>query len=452
MALLEPLARDNPRAPDYARSLGTARQNLAALEQSAGHAADAERDSLAALAARRALAEAVPGVPAYRHELAQAVAQRAVLLQLQNRLDDADATNREAAGLFEKLLAESPGVPDYLYDLASAENNRAGLAARRGNVPEAVALWTAAADRLDALAKRLPDRPLYPLQLGRWLTQLAITQSQVNQRRAAIASFDRAAAALRGAGKSAEARRELARTLNNRATLLAGAGQIEPARRAYTEAVEMLDAVAKESGGEAAVAAELCDPLANRARTLTAVALHREAADDWSRVAKLRKLQFGTSPTAAGRAALADALTECGFSLREGGDPEAAAARFRDALAAAGKPEAATTEAVRRAYLGLAETQLGLDDAAGAAKSAAEWVKALPTDAPTLVNAAAVLAQCSKASKGPAAEKQAARAVELLRDALKSGVKDAAVFEQIAGLAPLRGRADYKQLLGAKPR
>jgi predicted Ser/Thr protein kinase len=457
---LAALAADHPAVPAYARERAAVLQNLAVLHLADGKPAEADAVSRDALEALRRLASAAPKVPAYRQELARAWLKRATLLQLRGSAAEADAAYGEAVALLEALSAADPAAPDAAYELAIALQNRARLRHAAGRAADAERDWRRAGELLGKLERRYPDQPRYARERARGLNEMAAALAANPAGRAEAERLFHEAEAVQQDLASrhpddAEILRELARTRSNLGILLATAGRTPAAEQAFEAAVKMLEPLAaksEEAGGELAAA------LANRAGLRGALGEHKTAAADWERVAGWYRPRHEAAPgDAARRGGLAESLVGWADALRKGGRRADAVARYVEAEAAAAGEPAALAAVRRRAWLGLAETRLEQGDAKAAADAARAWAAAMPADAVSLVNAASVLAGAAglagKANDGAAiAEGYAASAVGLLRKAMAAGVKDAAAFDGVPALEPLRSRDDYKRLKAAAPK
>jgi hypothetical protein len=121
-------------------------------------------------------------------------------------------------------------------------------------------------------------------------------------------------------------------------------------------------------------------------------------------------------------------------------------------------------EALREHYHGVGDTALLQKDHAGAAEAADKLAQVRPDNASDSELAARFFGRCvslaendaglSPAERESLAQRYADRAMEHLHEAVRRGHTKVASFKRLEALKPLRGRADFQQLVaepGAQP-
>ncbi|MHB1425841.1 MAG: tetratricopeptide repeat protein [Gemmataceae bacterium] len=201
--MFEPLLADNPRQPDYRRSLfdcyrylgmcdrqrhdavalSSDRKTLAFCEESArlfpedqswqvrvaglynelghcqvvmGRLPDAEHCFKKSLALREVLAKQDPSAEGHQHAIAIVANNLGELQRARGRFAEAEDTYRKAAATFERLFARSPDDPWRAHKTGTVACNRAGLLLAAGRYHEATTLLTPQILRLEPFARKEP--------------------------------------------------------------------------------------------------------------------------------------------------------------------------------------------------------------------------------------------------------------------------------------------------------
>jgi tetratricopeptide (TPR) repeat protein len=242
VAQFEDLARRNPAAAEYRRSLASAHNWLGeTLRPVASQHDAAEREYGRALALQRELAAAAPGEAAYRQELARTLYNRGILYSSADTADEAafargETDFREAIRLLEGVVDSSGGQA--AQELARAYNNLAALLSEKpSGVPEARQRY----ERAIAIHAGLIDRPSRTreqlLEMAKFSNNYAELLRQLRELGPARLASDRALRIIEELGRPAPSLGiELADAHNLRARILEAEGSPD-AWSAYREAL-----------------------------------------------------------------------------------------------------------------------------------------------------------------------------------------------------------------------
>jgi serine/threonine protein kinase/tetratricopeptide (TPR) repeat protein len=168
------LVRQHGDRPEFRTRLARYRNNVAMLQNAAGHPEDAEktlRTTIELLAPSIQGPEALPGP---RWQLARASNNLGALL-LGQRPEEARTQLGHARAVLAKLNAEFPAITQYSVELSSVEYNLGLLAQRAGKHDESVASFKASARLLESLRTRFPETPAYLFKLA--MADVAISES-----------------------------------------------------------------------------------------------------------------------------------------------------------------------------------------------------------------------------------------------------------------------------------
>jgi serine/threonine-protein kinase len=313
---------------------------------------------------------------------------------------DAQQSYGDARRLFEQLAKAHPEVTKYQADLAGTFNNLGVLQAESGRRDEAERSWGEARRLFEQLAQTHPEVTKYQVDLAGTYTSLGLLQHESGRRVEAERSYGEARRRYEQLAKAhpevPEYQADLALTYNNLGNLQVDSGRAGAALDWYARAMEALQAALTIDPMHAKARRYLRNAHWSRAQALTRLARHAEAARDWGRVIDL-----------------VDGPLRPAFRLQ-----------LAVSLARAG-------------------------DHAQAVAEASALAEAKDADATMVYNAACVGAQASAAVKNDTtlADRYAARAVELLREAVAKGFKDVEHLKKDSDLDRLRGRDDFKKLV-----
>lgn len=243
----------------------------------------------------------------------------------------------------------------------------------------------------------------------------------------------------------------LANTANNLGVYLESGPEGE---RLYREALEVVEGLIARSPQwqpyritRAFAMSNLAGELARRNAATEAEALYRRVIPQWRELA-------GAEPKAF--KVLDECLADFGALLRRNGRAADAEQLDREALGS-WKKLVETFPDDAKARVGLARSHCRLRDHAGAAKVAEDLARVGAARSGDLVKAVCILAGCAKqagaddklpeSKRAELARVHADRAMELLRQAVRLGYRDAAFLKNEPELEPLRSRNDFEALL-----
>jgi serine/threonine-protein kinase len=418
--LRKQLAADFPTLTSYRQDLADTQQNLAILCATSGRMQEAEQAFRDALAIRKELAASFPTVTQYRQELASAFNNLGVLLYQTGRPKDAEAAYREGLELARRLAAEAPTIPRYRNLVATWLFNLALLLKELDRIREAEQAYAEALALERQLTAEYPKVPFYRFKLAKVQNGL-VTLFQATERPKAAEAACREAIALY-AQLSAdypnipEYRQEHAVSLDNLGKLLRDTGRSGEAEKALEEALALQRNLVRTHpevphyGHEQAVTMKL----------LATVLLDQKA------FARARAFLEEARPLHEAAVKSNRSHPDYGSSYRDN------RAVLVSILAAQGEPERAKAAAEELARLGL---DAGADSYA-AARALAACASRVEKES-----------ELTPAQRATRARSYADQAMELLRQALTRGYKDAAHLQKDADLAPLRGREEFRRLL-----
>jgi serine/threonine-protein kinase len=397
--LLEPLARGHSEVPEYQADLAKTYRNLGDLQQDSGRRAEAERSYGEAICLREQLAKTHPEVPEYQADLAKTYRNLGDLQQDSGRRAEAEQSYGEARRLYERLAQAHSEIPEYQAGLARTYFNLGNLQRESGRAGEAGRSYGEARRLQEQLATAHPDVPEYQDDLALTYNGLGLLQQASGRGGEAERSYGEARRLLEPLAREHPEvpgyRVSVGGTYVNLGTLQSDSGEVGTALDWYAKGIAALQAPAADPN-HARARLYLRNAHWGRAQALTRLARHPEAAQGWGRALELDN------------------------------GPARPFFRFQRALslARAGDHAPAVSEANA-----LAETK--------------------DVNASMLYDLACVCSVASASVKNDAklSDRYAARAVELLRQAVARGYKDVEHLKKDPDLDPLRGREDFKQLL-----
>jgi serine/threonine protein kinase/tetratricopeptide (TPR) repeat protein len=386
-----------PAVPEYQQELAKTHHNLAVLLNRLGQRDAALKVFEAALDLQKKLVTAFPVMPQYQQNLSKTHHNLAVLLVELGQLGAARTQFESARDLRKRLVAAFPTVPNYQRDLAHTHNSL-GLLLRHLSQPAAArAEYTTAHDLQQKLATAYPAVPEYQEELAGTHNNLGLLLTGLGQHDAARKEFESARNVHQKLATAFPAvpdyQINLGASYCNFGILVRGAGQAADSLHWFDLAIRTLAPVYDRDRRAVTAKAFLRNSHVNRARAYDRLRKHAEAVKDWDRTVELTD----RSEQAAYRAGRAYSRLLAGY----------------------------TAEAVAEV---------------------AELTKAPNCSSDQWYDFACVYAV---ASSKIAEKKQqyADRAMELLRQAIQAGYKNAAHMAEDADLAPLRPREDFKKLL-----
>ena len=385
-----------------------------------GRSEEGERCFLEALALQNQLTGSFPAVAVYRWALARTYYDLGSLWNSLGRKDEALEILRKAMALVETLTSTDPSEPRYRGDQAALHELDAVVLIGLNRVDEAAAGFRKGIDLLDELAARFPDVKAY--------------------------------AARAAAGRS------------NLAGVLMKSGRLDEAEAVLRRNLEFWETLAKSDPANSNNRSKLALTWENLAHVLEKSARKPEVEQALHRAADLRlalSRDYPNTPYHFGR--LAEALARLATLASDRGDlaearrlREQAVANRRVALTMAPKnPDFLSSTS--SAYAALIETLMRLGAHEDAAKAIAELVALSPGSGPESLRAGSFLARCvplaeadthlAGSRRADLARAYADRAVELLRQAVKSGSGTVEALRGDRSLDALRSRADFQALV-----
>jgi tetratricopeptide (TPR) repeat protein len=323
-----------------------------------------------------------------------------MLLAALKKRAEAEAAYRQALALQERLTADFPAVPAYRLELASSYNSLGVLLRDLRKWAAAESACRQALALRERLAADFPAMPLY--------------------------------------------RQELASSHNNLGMLLAALGKRAEAEAAYRQALALRERLAAEFPTVPDYAVGLGANYCNFGNLVREGGQPAESLAWYTKAIGTLQPVLATEPRlVTARQFLRNAHGGRAQALGRLGRADEAIADWQQALTWNDNPQ---STAIFQRGLALAQVRAGQADKAVAL--AEELARSPQAAANTLYDCACVCALAAGASKDAAtAERHAARAIGLLRDAIAKGYKDAAHIKQDTDLDALRKRDDFQKLL-----
>jgi serine/threonine protein kinase/tetratricopeptide (TPR) repeat protein len=443
--LYKELAAAFPAVPLYQQNLANNHNNLGFMLAGLGQGDAARTEYETARDLRKKLVAAFPDVTKYQQELARTHNHLGTLLAGLGQGDAARTELGAARDLQQKLVAAFPDVREYQQELARVHNNLGTLLADQRQPDAARKEFETARGLQQKLAAAFPDVPKYQQELAQTRDNLGFLLAGLGQGDAARTELEAARDLFKKLAAAFPAVPEyqlgLANAHNNLGTLLADQGQLDAARNELETACDLRKKLAAAFPAVpeylVALGMSYCNfgILARDAgqsvdslhwydlaiRTLTPV--YENARRDFTARQALRDSHLG-------RAMAYDQLGRDAEAVKD----------WDKAIELSPKSEQPFHRASRAA------SRLQAGRTAEAVAEVAELTKASRWSADQWYNFACVYAV---ASTRVADKKQeyADRAMELLRQAVKAGYKNAAHMKKDTDLDALRDGEEFKKLL-----
>ena len=398
LALRRQLTADFPARPEFRQQLAGSHNNLGSLLHDTGRPKEAEAAYRDALALHKQLAADFPTRPEFQHELAGGHNNLGLLLHDTGRLKEAEAAYRDALALQKQLAADFPANPAFRRQLAASHNNLGSLLRDTSRLKEAEAAYRDALAIQKQLAADFPTVPQFRSDLAASHNSLGVLLVRDTGR------FKEAEAAYRDAlaiqkqlaadfPTVTDYQIELGGSCYNFGHLLSDTGKAEESLTWFADAIAVLHRLLDGNPMHPTARHFLRNSHVGRAQAYDRLEKYAESVKDWDRAVEL-------SP-------------------------------------ANDKPQ------VRA---GRADSRVRAGQVAEAVDEAADLTKLPGWPANQWYDFACIYAVAAGQDAAKKAE-YADRAMELLQRAVKAGYKDAAHIKTDGDLDPLRGRADFKQLL-----
>jgi serine/threonine-protein kinase len=442
----ERLRAEYPHEPEYRGGLARTHSNLGILVSEMGRRGEAEAAYRAALTEQARLVAEDAQTAEHRQDLARSHNNLGLLLFQVGRWGEAEAECRAALKEHERLAAEHPEGAIYRRDLADCHRNLGKLlrSLRRGD--GAAEAFRAALREQTRLAAEHPEVPQYHSDVAQTQDNLGLVLADQARWAEAEPPFQ---AALRGRARLAAEypqvpryRYELALSHMNLGNILPHLGRPTEAESAYHQAVRELTRLTAEQPQVPSYAVSLGGNYCNFGGLLRERSQPAEALEWYGKaLATLGQAQQRLGRDVTARQYLRNSYWGRALALTQLGRYQEALADWDRALDLDEGPDRPTL------CLGRAVTLAHHGDHATATAAAEELVKGSPA-ADLLYDAACVFAlSAAKAGDAALAERYAARAVALLREAVARGYRDAAHIQKDNDLDALRGRPDFQKLL-----
>jgi tetratricopeptide (TPR) repeat protein len=445
IAVQEKLADEFPDGPQHRRQLARSYSNLSGQLAALGDRPAAEQHIRQALAIQEKLAAEFSDTPTYRAELAGSHGNLGVLLRDLGKPGEAERESQKALAILERLSAEYPEVPEFRHERAVRHFNLGQLHAARQRRPEAEEQYRRALTIQEPLAAELFTVPVYRQYLAdthTYLGELLRGQGKLpeaeEQLRKALAVRQQLAAELPG---MPEHRDGLARDHNLLRRVLDSGGNRAEGEEQLRLALGVQEKLTAEFPGVARYQTDFGGSACNYGRRLS----------DSGRVNEsLEWLDLAVRTLAAAHERDRQSAVARDFLCKSHGCRAISyhrLRRYREALKdwdrAIELDPAGGTPWVRP---GLALSRVNAGQVTEAVAEADELTKSSNLGAAEFCTLAGVYAHASGKITDKN-EEYAARALELLRKAVKAGFRDAAALAKDEDMAPLRERDDFKKLL-----
>jgi tetratricopeptide (TPR) repeat protein len=489
---LEALAGEHAQQPDFQQNVAEIHNKLGQLFESTGRAERAEAEYGKSRELVERLVEKHPAVSKYRRSLATVHSNLASLYKESGRIPQAEAAYTESQRLIEALLKDQPDDPNLLIVLSYCHYNW-GIHYRETNrlKPAETALLEARKIR-ERLTREHPDIPEARADLANTYHELGVVYWIGKQFKEAEEAY-RQAERIRESlcvehPLVAEYQSHLAALEGDLANLHWVMGQTKPAEDAYARSSAILERLIRENPDTLDYQKHLAIGHGNLGTVYSKTGRPAEAEDAYQNARAIFEqlavrrpdlLEFanllGNCETEIGNLRLANGKSQDSLdcyataiprlqsvlsqeprhhfarsSLRNAywGRSEALSElrRYADALHDRDRAIELDDEQEPAFRLGRISTLLRLSERDRAALETEELLKA--ASAATIYDLACVYALASKDAVAQAerAERYAARAVELLRQAVQKGYRDLAHLKSDKDLDTLRQRDDFRKL------
>jgi serine/threonine protein kinase len=418
--LLETLVGEFPTEESYQRELAIVHNRKALLLPGTARWNEIEPEYRKALDLLEPLATRHPQDAMYRRDLSWTLENFGMFLAIKNRGDEAVRTLRDAIARLELLAHDFPKEMEYRQRLAKAVSNLGAYFGEHGKPHDAEKAFRRTIEIEKGLVRDFPRVPSYRNSLALAYSNLSLvletsgkTSSSIEPRQQALRLYEELAAEV---PSNPDYRRALAETRNNMGSLLLRTGQKPQAEELYRGSISVMEKLSAEFPGERHYHSELGRELHNLAELLRDKNQLKEARAMIERAIEHQDIAYRKEPTRRNYPAF----------LRGHMDE-------------------------------LAEIFLRDRDHASASKTAERLSNRFPKTWEAQYDAACIFSRCAPLAKGDErlrdgkgpeiARSYADRAVSLLRAASPLGLSNADHMKKDPDLDPLRGRADFQNLV-----
>jgi serine/threonine-protein kinase len=468
LTLREQLTTDSPTVPQFRQELASSHYNLGMLLEYTGRSKEAETAYRDALTLQKQLVVDFPTESAYHGGLVLSHNSLGNLLKAMRRYKEAETAYRDALTAVKQLAADFPTLPQYRRDLAGSHNNLGTLLVATRRYEEAETAFRDAVQLQEQLIADFPKVPDYRQDLVGTYYNLSVLMQNTGRLKGQEEAYRKNLALEKQLAadfpKVPEYRRYLATSHTNLGILLADTGRPQEAEAAYRDALAIRKQLVADFPKVSEYRGEWAASYTNLGILLKRTSRPQEAeAADRDALAIRKQLIADLPKVPAYQHALATTMVTLANLLRERREFVEArelldnAELYHQAALKARPADPTYRRLYRKNRWVLAVTLAGLGEHATAAKTA-EQVAQLGWDpAEESYDAACALAQCvslaEKDAKLTTAERPqqvrayADRALELLRQAVANGYKNAARMKQDPDLQPLHARPEFQHLL-----
>jgi serine/threonine-protein kinase len=445
LAIFAALVREHPGNPLHRVWLARGSNDLGVLYRQVGKQDEAERLFREAIAVQEALARDWPKEPAARFDLAKHRGNLGIFYRDLGRRDQAEQQLRVAVDLFQALVREYPRWAEYQACLAHAYNNLGLLCSVQQQPKEMERLFREALALHKALAEDHPQVPSYRDGLALTYRELGDVYAATGRPQEAERSYGEALffqkVLLHDHPALLAYRVNLATTWDTLARFLQDRGRPKEAAEAFQEVVKLSEALRRDYPADRQHALDLGGAQCNLGWLLSKANSPAEGLAWFSRaIATLGEWLVREPRQATSRQFLRNAHWGRADALTRLGRHAEAVQDWDRAIELDTGPDRKELRLQRA--LSLARSK----DPSRATGEADELARAPGAGASTCYDLACVFA-LSAAVDGSQAEAFAARAVDLLRQAIARGYKDVAHLKQDTDLDALRTRDDFQELL-----
>jgi serine/threonine protein kinase/tetratricopeptide (TPR) repeat protein len=490
VAMAKELAAEFPALPAYRASRATHHSDLGAVLSDSMKWDQAETEYRVARDIAEKLTAEFPEMPAYRQRLAGIRHDLANVLAKLGKPDLAQAEYWAAIDLYKKLAAEFPTIRDYREYLASSHGKFGDLLVDLRQPDQAQAEYRSAIDLYKKLVGESPAVQEYALYLGGNLCNLGNVLRNDKRPADALAWFDRAIATLspvvQQKPKFVQAWRFLRNSHVGRGRTFANSRKPDQAQQDFRAAIDIF----KKLTAEYPTVPEYCDGLGDShnelGRLLEQLRKWDQAETEYRAALELRKKLAADFPAVTNyTTALGGGLCNLGNLFRLSGRSQDALGWYDQAIGTlSGVAEKEPKQVTVRQYLlnSHAGRAMAFDALKRHAEAVTDWTRALELVAPAQKPPHSIALMYSRARAGQidAAlgdaeqiartnpmhmavydcasvyalayakskdEKHAVRAMELLRQAVANGFRDAAFLKKDADFDSLRARDNFRELV-----
>jgi tetratricopeptide (TPR) repeat protein len=246
---LERAVRDFPNVPAFVNELASCRQNFCMLLLVTGQTQRAEeilRDNQLTV---EQLTKDNPCRPDFQKTLADNHGRLGWVLMETGRLSESEKSYAQAREILERINADTPKVTEYRAALANVLYNLGLLARGLGRFDDSKKAYDNSIAVSKALVADAPQIPDYELELATEQDQLGLTLYKLNRLDEAEAAYreskDRLERLVRDFPAKQNYQKELACCANNFGSLLENTRKADQAEKAYAESATLLETLAQ---------------------------------------------------------------------------------------------------------------------------------------------------------------------------------------------------------------